>query len=107
MADYEIFRDQLTTTYPTYGYPLWMPSPPRPDRPVEIGDVGFLRRGKFHRLFNVLLSADHPSQEYGVPEYYEQLVPSLVDHISKDLSQLWSLLFSRGQRGDRIRSSFL
>jgi hypothetical protein len=84
MADYEIFRDQLTTTYPTYGYPLWMPSPPRPDRPAKIGDVCFLRGGKCHRLFSALLSADHPSQEFGVPEYHEQLVPSLVDHINKD-----------------------
>jgi hypothetical protein len=85
MADYEIFRAQLSTTYPTYGYPLWMPRPPRPDRPVEIGDVGFLCSGEFHRLFNVLLSADDERQQYGVPEHYEQLVlaPRLVDHINE------------------------
>jgi len=84
MADSEIFRDQLTATYPTYGHPLWNPNPSRPDRPVETGDVGFLREGKFHSLFNALLPADDPSQEHGVPEYHEKLVPSLVNHISKD-----------------------
>jgi hypothetical protein len=28
--------------------------------PVEIGDVDFIRQGKFHRLFNALYSENHP-----------------------------------------------
>ena len=81
MADYDIFRDQLAIKYPSYGHALWEPSPRLSDRPVQVGDVGFIRRGKFHRLFNALLPADDPSQERGVPEYHEPLVPTSPDHL--------------------------
>jgi hypothetical protein len=83
MADYyDIFRERLAIKYPSYGHALWEPSPRNPDsRPVQIGDVGFIRRGKFHRLFNALLSKDDPSHVLGgVPEYHEPLVPTLLDH---------------------------
>lgn len=83
MAHYDTFREQLAIKYPEYGHALWEPSPKRPDRPVEVGDVGFIRRGKFYRLFDALLSADDPSQDYGVPEYHEPLVPNLLDHIDR------------------------
>ena len=82
MADYDIFRNQLLQTFPTYGYALWDPNPMSPDKPVKVGDVGIMRWGKFVRLFNALLPADHPSHELGVPEYYEPLRPTLVNHIS-------------------------
>jgi len=49
---------------------------------VKVGDVGIMRWGKFHRFFNALLPADHPSHDLGVPEYHEPLVPNLVDHIN-------------------------
>ena len=81
MADYDIFREQLAIKYPSYGHALWEPSPRNPDRPVQVGDVGFIRRGKFHRLFNALLPEDHPSHEFGVPEHYETLVPTLMYHL--------------------------
>lgn len=83
MADYDIFREQLAITFPTYGHALWDPSPTRLDRPIQVGDVGFIRWGKFHRLFNALLPADHPSHTLGVPEYHEPLVPNSPDHINK------------------------
>jgi hypothetical protein len=79
MADYEIFREQLATMYPSYGHALWEPSPWKPDRPVKVGDVGFLRNGRFHSLFNALRPAEGQSN---VPEYYEQLLPKFSDHIS-------------------------
>ncbi|KAI0248856.1 hypothetical protein BJV78DRAFT_1284407 [Lactifluus subvellereus] len=64
----DIFRNQLAFKYPAYGHALWVPGP------VEIGDVGFLRDGRFNRLFNALLPADDPSQgPFGVPRDYEQL----------------------------------
>jgi len=81
MAHYDIFRGQLAIQYPAYGHALWEPNPVRPHNPVEIGDVGFIREGRFHRLFNALLPADHPSHRFGVPEYYEPLIPELADHI--------------------------
>ena len=82
MADYEIFREQLAIMYPSYGYALWEPRPLNPNRPVQVGDVGFIRGGRFYRLFSALLPANDPSQELGVPEYHEPLVPTLSDHIS-------------------------
>jgi hypothetical protein len=82
MADYEIFREQLAIKYASYGYALWEPSPTNPNRPVQVGDVGFIREGRFHRLFSAMLPADHPSQEFGVPENHEPLVPTLSDHVT-------------------------
>ncbi len=83
MADCDIFREQLAIKYPLYGHALWEPSPRNPNKPVQVGDVGFIRRGKFHRLFNALLPADDPSHECGVPEYHEPLVPNLPDHLDR------------------------
>jgi hypothetical protein len=85
MADYDIFRERLATKYPSYGHALWEPdprSPFNPDRPVQVGDVGFVRRGKFYRLFNALLPEDDPSHVLaGVPESHERLVPTLSNHL--------------------------
>jgi hypothetical protein len=81
MAHYDIFRGQLAVQYPAYGHALWDPSPIRPHNPVEIGDVGFIREGRFHRLFNALLPDNHPTHKFGVPEHYEPLIPALIDHI--------------------------
>ena len=80
---YNTFREQLASKYPAFGHALWEPNPRNPNRPVLVGDVGFTRGGRFHRLFNALLPADDPSHELGVPEYHEPLVPSLLDHIDK------------------------
>jgi hypothetical protein len=74
--DYDIFREELGKKYPAYGHSLWEPGP-GPGPPVEVGDVGFIDRGRFYRLFNVLLPHDDPSQIFGVPEHYEQLVPDI------------------------------
>jgi hypothetical protein len=82
MAHYDIFRDLLAIKYPAYGHALWEPSPGRHYSAVEVGDVGFIRQGKFHRLFNALYAADHPShQSFGVPEYHESLRPSIEEHV--------------------------
>ena len=81
MAHYDIFSAQLAIKHPTYGHALWEPSPTELYTAVEVGDVGFIREGRFHRLFNALLPADHPSHNLGVPEYHEPLIPSLSVHI--------------------------
>lgn len=70
--NYDIFREELATKYPTYGHALWEPSPHY--TAVEIGDVGFIREGRFHRLFNIILSEDDPSHQGGVPQRHEPLV---------------------------------
>ena len=82
MEDYQTFREELRITCPNHGYALWNPDPWRPDIPVQVGDVGYLREGKFYRLFNACLSADDPSQTLGVPDYYEPLVTSSLVHTS-------------------------
>jgi len=81
MTHYDIFRGQLAIKYSSYGHALWEPSPSRQYSPVEVGDVGFVREGRFYRLFNALLSADHPSHQSGVPEHHEPLIPKLADHV--------------------------
>ena len=78
MAQYDIFREQLAIKYPAFGHALWDPEPRNPDTPVQIGDVGFIRRGKFLRLFNAMLPADDPSHEFGVPEYHEPFSPKVL-----------------------------
>jgi hypothetical protein len=83
MAHYDIFRHHLMIKYPGYGHALWEPSPEDSFPAVEVGDVGFIREGRFYRLFNVLLPADDPSHEnFGVPEYHQQLTLHMKIHIS-------------------------
>ncbi|KAH9002317.1 hypothetical protein EDB86DRAFT_2899238, partial [Lactarius hatsudake] len=66
MVHYDIFRHHLLITAPAYGYALWDPNPGNLCPAVEVGDVGYIREGRFHRLFNVLLPAEHPSHRKGV-----------------------------------------
>ncbi|KAH9174157.1 hypothetical protein EDB89DRAFT_592983 [Lactarius sanguifluus] len=83
MAHYDIFRHCLAMMFPAYGHALWEPGPGNLyPAAVAVGDVGYIRQGKFRRLFNVLLPADHPShRNFGVPEYHEQLTLNMEDHI--------------------------
>ena len=88
MAHYDTFREQLAITYPALGYALWEPGPEGDYGPVEIGDVGYIRQGKFHRLFNALLSADHQSHRgVRLPEYHEPLIPNVPGHIDRGTLQ--------------------
>ena len=81
MAQHDIFRDQVAINYPVYGHALWEPNPGGLYHAIEVGDVGYILQGKFLRLFNALLPADHPSHEKcGVPDSHELLKPSIADH---------------------------
>jgi hypothetical protein len=83
MADYNIFRHHLAVKFPAYGHALWDPDSGSLYPAVEVGDVGHICKGKFHRLFNVLLPEDHPShQNFGVPEHHEQLTLNMENHIN-------------------------
>ncbi|KAH9162082.1 hypothetical protein EDB89DRAFT_670414 [Lactarius sanguifluus] len=82
MAHYDTFRVQLAIAHPALGHALWEPEPGEYLPPVEVGDVGFIRRGKFHRLFNAMLPANHPSHDtFRVPEGHEPLRPSMLNHV--------------------------
>jgi hypothetical protein len=73
--DYEVFREQLAIRYPGHGHAIWGPSPPteRSYNAVQVGDVGFMLRGSFHRLFNALLPEDDESRRGGIPPHYKPL----------------------------------
>jgi len=71
--DYNIFREELAIKYPVLGHALWKPSPGGHYAAVQVGDVGFTHQGYFHRLFNILLPADHESHRGGVPPNHEPL----------------------------------
>ena len=80
---YDTYREELAKAYPGFGHALWEPDPGVPsgdlNPTIGVGDVGFIREGRFHRLFNALLPADHPSNEtFGVPADHEPLQPN--DH---------------------------
>ncbi|KAI0285880.1 hypothetical protein BGY98DRAFT_244928 [Russula aff. rugulosa BPL654] len=82
MAHYDIFREELAQKFHAYGHALWEPSPGELYGPVAIGDVGYIRRGKFHRIFNVLLPEDHPTHaNFRTPEYHEPLQLKMENHI--------------------------
>ena len=80
MAHSNIYREQLAGLY--RGYSLWEPGANGQYDPVDIGDVGFIQDGRFCRLFNVYLPADHPSQTRGVPQGFERLAPGHKDRQS-------------------------
>ena len=68
-----VYREQLTSLY--HGHALWEPSPIRSiyDQ-VSIGDVGYVNEGFFHRMFNVTLPWNHPSNNrLGEPDHYKPL----------------------------------
>jgi len=66
---YEIYAELLK--HLGRGHPLFEPSRPPDDFEVELGDVGYLKNGAFHRLFNpMLLSNDPRNRKYGVPDEF-------------------------------------
>ncbi|KAJ7176838.1 hypothetical protein C8R46DRAFT_45231 [Mycena filopes] len=67
---HQIYASQLGQL--NLGYPLWCPEPRLYDK-VKPGDVGYLKDGSFHRLFNATLDADHPEQTLGVPPLFRPL----------------------------------
>jgi hypothetical protein len=79
MSDYTTFREQLAIRYPHHGHALWDPDPGGLYDSVEVGDVGFIRDGCFHCIFNALLPGDPPSdsniQHEGGSVYPPRLEP--------------------------------
>jgi hypothetical protein len=85
---YNTFRDQLAISHPAFGYALWEPDPGEQYPPVEVGDVGYICEGKFHRLFNALLLGDDQShQRFGVPDGYEPLRLGMPNHVDRGTLQ--------------------
>ena len=88
MGDCNIFREELGLRYPDHDHALWNPDPGGLYNSVEAGDVGFIRRGCFYRLFNALLPGNPPSDlnthdDHG-PVYPPRLIPKTPQHIRRD-----------------------
>jgi len=101
---YDTFRVALAWKYPNCGHALWEPSPGGLYDSVEVGDVGFIRKGCFHRLFNVFLPGDHPShQNFGVPESHQQLrlnVPTCIHKGIEGTKDFYSKYVSLSRESD-------
>ncbi|KAN0124794.1 hypothetical protein V8E52_001346, partial [Russula decolorans] len=80
------------------GHALWEPDPGGRYTFVEIGDVGFIRQGYFHRLFNILLPEDHPSHHDGVPQHHEPLVLRMASPTNTGTLQPNNLRSNGGNR---------
>jgi hypothetical protein len=80
-----IFREELAIRYPDHGHALWEPDPDGLYEAVEVGDVGFIRSGYFHRLFNALRIPEAPSNPKSPdgPKYPPKLQPKNPYHIRK------------------------
>jgi hypothetical protein len=78
-----------------HGYPLFHPQP-FDDLPyaarragTEIGDVGLITQdGSFDPIFNILRAADDPSNRFGVPSAYEQVLLGPEDIAARALFHL-------------------
>ena len=54
-----------------HGYALYEPDQPQDHGGVQVGDVGFISRGRFHSLFNIM-HKDSPLND-PLPENFEEL----------------------------------
>lgn len=61
------------------GYPLWQPESTEDDKEVELGDVGYLDKGCFCRLFNACRERDDPlnNKPSHVPQDFAQFSADL------------------------------
>ena len=60
----------------TNGLPLYDPDPAGTYDKVRVGDVGYVLKGKFIRLFNVFERADSAVNAGGAPENFVPVAPS-------------------------------
>lgn len=65
----EVYAQELLSR--GHGYPLWFPEPDPKKGSPQIGDVGYIHKGAFRRLFNVL--KDRKQFTKGMPENYTPL----------------------------------
>ena len=69
---FNIYREQLSSLF--HGLALWSPNPEGLYDQVAIGDVGYISKGVFIRMFNVTLPWDDESNRtLGIPKQYDLL----------------------------------
>ena len=83
MEPFNVYREQLTSQY--LGVALWNPNPAAnlyDSARVSIGDVGYLCEGEFIRMFNVILSWNHPSnRKLGELDSFRSLEQDNFDNV--------------------------
>lgn len=78
MAADETYAQQLSKL--KHGLPLWEPEPAWQDGEVKIGDVGYIRRGRFARLFNAVVPlGDASNALHGVPDGHSPISLTSAD----------------------------
>lgn len=71
-AHFDVYNEELLAR--RYGHALWYPEPYQ-SRVTHIGDVGFIREGRFHALFNTMHFADMSGNPVDMPEGFVPLLP--------------------------------
>ena len=73
-----VYAEELSSL--SLGVPLWFPEPTEAGE-IQIGDVGFLEDGCFHRLFNITVPEEHPWNRLGVPDGFRPInIPPHLQH---------------------------
>ncbi|KAF9789164.1 hypothetical protein BJ322DRAFT_524714 [Thelephora terrestris] len=68
---WKIYEEQMESL--CYGHALWEPTPTSKYTRVSIGDVGFIRQGRFHLLFSAGLPLGKRKLGVDVPNTFEHL----------------------------------
>ena len=91
---WDIYAEQLLPV--GYGHPLWLPEPS--SREIELGDVGWLKEGGFHPLFNSMnASEDSINRERGVPSAFAMFNLQNL-YISEDENLAQPIVYSKSIR---------
>ncbi|KAF9786291.1 hypothetical protein BJ322DRAFT_779696 [Thelephora terrestris] len=69
---WQIYEEQMECL--CYGHALWEPAPTSEYTRISIGDVGFVRQGRFHLLFSAGLPLGERERGEDVPSTFEQLI---------------------------------
>ncbi|KAF9785279.1 hypothetical protein BJ322DRAFT_1020835 [Thelephora terrestris] len=67
---WDLYRDQMSLYQSESGHALWQTIPVADSKRIQPGDVGYVRKGRFHLLFSASLS---PDKACDVPQSFEIL----------------------------------
>ncbi|KAI0737532.1 hypothetical protein C8Q80DRAFT_309616 [Daedaleopsis nitida] len=73
LKEWDLYARELVTR--GHGHPLWGPEPSLESGEVQLGDVGYLRKGHFCFWFNCMRPQSDPRNSRGVPDGFEVFEP--------------------------------
>ena len=88
-----------------HGLPLWLPEPDTTASEVQIGDVGWMKKGGLLQLFNAMKNEDNQPVRYGVPDDFEPFNPPNLVVTGPTQRILQPLLYSRTVREVDVSAS--